>query len=135
MPGESGITNTERVQELYDSFAQGDIEAIRDLMHPEVVLHEPKGIVGGGSHHGFDAIAENVFDKAKVEWEDVTVVPDRFVEDGDTVVALLDWSGTYRETGKSVEYPNAHVFDFVDGKIARWTSYADTAEFNAALEA
>lgn len=39
-----------------------------------------------------------------------------------------------RETGTSVEYPNAHVFDFEDGKIVQWQSYADTALFNDALE-
>lgn len=68
------------------------------------------------------------------EWEDVSVAPERYVEDGDTVVVLLAWSGTYGERGKSVKYPGAHVFDFEDGKIVRWTSCPDTALFNAALE-
>jgi ketosteroid isomerase-like protein len=134
MPRETGKTNTERVQELYDSFAEGDFETIRDIMDPDVELHEPKGIAGGGTQHGFDEIVENVFSKIGTEWEDVSVVPDRYVADGDTVVVLLTWSGTASKTGKSVEYPNAHVFDFEDGKIVQWRSYADTALFNAALE-
>jgi len=134
MTRETEKTNTERVQELYDSFAEGDFETIRDIMDPDVELHEPKGIAGGGTHHGFDEIVENVFSRIGTEWEDVSVVPDRYVADGDTVVVLLSWSGTYSETGKSVAYPNAHVFDFEDGKIVQWTSYADTALFNAARE-
>lgn len=134
MPGRTEKTNTERVQELYDSFAKGDIEAIRDVTNPDVELHEPKGLAGGGTHHGFDEIVENVFSKIGNEWEGVSVVPERYVEDDDTVVVLLTWSGTSIKTGKSVEYPNAHVFDFEDGKIVQWTSYADTALFNAALE-
>ncbi|MFC6724471.1 nuclear transport factor 2 family protein [Halobium palmae] len=135
MPGESERTNTESVQELYDSFAKGDFEAIRDIMDPDVVLHEPKGIVGGGTHHGVEEIVENVFSRVGTEWEDVSVVPERYVADSNTVVALHTWSGTSTKTGKSVEYPNAHVFDFEDGKIVQWRSYADTALFNAALEA
>ena len=134
MPGETEKTNTKRVQELYDSFAKGDFEAIQDITDPDVELHEPKGIAGGGTHHGFDEIVKNVFSKIGNEWEDVSVVPERYVEDGDTVVVLLSWSGTYSKTGTSVEYPNAHVFDFEDGKIVQWRSYADTALFNAALE-
>ena len=127
-------TNAEIAQDLYDSFASGDIEAIRAVMHPDVELHEPRGIVGGGTHHGFDEIVENVFSRLGTEWVDVSVVPEEFIEDGETVVVLLTWSGTYNKTGKTVEYPNAHVFDFEDGAIVKWRSYADTALFNAALE-
>ena len=134
MTRETEKTNTERVQELYDSFAEGDMEAIRDIMDPDAELLMPKGIARGGTFHGFDDIVENVFSVLGNEWEDMSVVPERYVADGDTVVVLLSWSGTYSETGKSVAYPNAHVFDFEDGKIVQWTSYADTALFNAARE-
>lgn len=126
--------NLETVRGMYDSFAEGDIEAIGDIMDPDVELHEPEGIAGGGTHHGFDEIVENVFSRLGSEWKDVSVVPERYVADGDTVVALQTWSGTYRQTGKSVEFPGAHVFDFEDEKVVQWRSYADTALFNAALE-
>lgn len=131
---ETEKTNIEIVQELYDSFADGDIEGIRAVMDPNVELHLPRGFDGGGTIHGFDEIVENVFSVLGNDWEDVSVVPKRYVEDGDTVVSLLTWGGTYSKTGKSVEYPGAHVFDFEDGRILQWTSYADTASFNAALE-
>ena len=88
-------------------------------MDPDMRLHAPKGIVGGGTHHVFDDIVENPFSKFGHEWEDVSVVSEQYVEDGDAVVVLLTWSGTYSETGKSVEYPNVHVFDFEDGKVVR----------------
>jgi ketosteroid isomerase-like protein len=126
--------NLETVKGLYEWFAEGDIEAIRDIMGPDVELHEPKGFPGGGTHHGFDEIVENVLSGLRNEWEEVSVVPERYVADGDTVVVLQTWSGTYSQTEKSVKFLGAHVFDFEDGKIVQWTSYADTALFNAALE-
>ena len=134
MPGAITTENLETVKGLYESFAEGDIEAIRSLMDPHVELHEPKGIAGGGTHHGFDEIVENVFSRLGTQWVDVSVVPEQYVADGNTVVALHTWRGTYSKTGKTVEYPNAHVFDFKEGKIVQWRSYADTALFNAALE-
>jgi ketosteroid isomerase-like protein len=134
MPRQTEKTNTERVQKLYDSFAEGDMEAIRDIMDPDVGLHMPEGIAGGGRFNGFDEIVENVFSVLGNEWEDVSVVPDRYVADGGTVVVLLTWSGTYTKTGRSVEYPGAHAFDFENGMVVQWTSYADTALFNAARE-
>ena len=134
MPTTTTTENLETVKGLYESFAEGDIEAKRNHVDPDVALHEPEGIAGGGTHHGFDEIVDDVFSRLGTQWEDVSVVPERYVEDGDTVVALHTWRGTYSETGKTVEFPNAHVFDFEDSKIVRWTSYADTALFNAALE-
>ena len=134
MPATKPTENRETVKRLYELFAEGDIEAIRGLMDPEVELHEPKGIAGGGTYRGFDEIVENVFARLGDEWVDVSVDPEQYVADGDTVVALHTWSGTSGKTGTSVEYPNAHVFEFEDGKIVQWTSYADTALFNAALE-
>ena len=60
---EAGTTNAETVRELYDSFAKGDFEAIRDITDPDVALHEPKGLAGGGTHHGFDEIDEPLRDE------------------------------------------------------------------------
>ena len=129
-----GRTTVEAVEHLYESFAAGDVEAIRDVVDPDVELHEPRGLVGGRTLHGFDEIVADVLDSLDEDWTDVSVVPDRFVADDETVVALFTWRGTYDRTGKSVEYPGAHVFDFEDGLIVTWTSFADTALFNAALE-
>lgn len=136
MPATTTTENLETVRGLYDSFAEGDIEAIRDIMDSDVELHEPEGfaVAGAGTHHGFDEIVEKVFSRIADGWVDVSVVPERYVADGDTVVALQTWSGTNIETGKSVELAGVHVFDFEDGKIVQWTSYADTALFNDALE-
>jgi len=135
MPTTTTTENLETVKGLYESFAKGDIEAIREIMDPDVELHEPRGLgFGRGTHHGFDDIVENVFSRFGNEWVDVSVVPERYIADGDTVAALQTWTGTNSKTGKSVESSGVHVFDFQDGKIVQWTSYADTALFNAALE-
>ena len=69
-------------------------------------------------------------------WENVSVVPERFVDDGDTVVMLgreIE-SGTYSDTGESVSFPIVHVCDLESGKITKWKSFGDTALFNTAIE-
>jgi ketosteroid isomerase-like protein len=98
---------------------KGDFEAIRDSTDPAVELHEPMGIAGGGTHHGFDETVENVFSTSGTAWEDVSVVPERYVEDSDIVVVLLAWCGTSRTTGTSVNSPNAHVFEFEEGTVVQ----------------
>lgn len=127
--------NVEIVKGMYESFAEGDIEAVTATWASDIEFTEPEGFVtGGGTFHGSDEMIENVFAALANDWEEVSVVPEQFVDGGDTVVALFTWCGTYTETGKSVEFPGIHVFEFDDGRIARWRSYADTALFNAATE-
>lgn len=131
-----GLTdsNVETVKGMYESFAEGDIEAVTATWASDIELTEPEGFVGSGTFYGPDEIIENVFAVMANDWEGVSVVPEQFVDGGDTVVALITWSGTYTKTGKSVAFPGAHVFEFDDGKIARWRSYGDSALFNAATE-
>jgi ketosteroid isomerase-like protein len=134
MASPSAKSNVETVKGMYESFAEGDIDAVTATWDATIELREPEGIIGGGTLHGQEEILENLFANLATDWTDVSVVPERFVDGGDTVVALTTWAGTYIETGKSVEFRGAHVFDFEDEMIVRWTSYADTALFNAALE-
>lgn len=135
MLNESDKNNIETVKSMYESFAEGDIDAMVAAWAPDIELHEPEELVKGGTFHGPDDIIENVFTRLANDWEELSVVPEQFVDGGDTIVALLNFSGTYIKTGKSAEFQGAHVFEFSDGKIARWTSYADTTLFNAAHEA
>lgn len=134
LSNETEQINERAVRRLYESFASGDIEGIRAIVSSDIEFHMPGGFADGGTFYGFDEIVDNVFARQRKDWENVSVVPARYITDGDAVVALFEWSGTASETGKSVVFEGAHVFDFEDGTIARWRAYADTAMFNAALE-
>jgi ketosteroid isomerase-like protein len=127
-------SNVEIVKEMYESFAEEDIEAVAATWAPDIEMNEPVGLVHGGTFQGADEVMGDVFSVMGATWQDVSAVPDRFIADGDTVVAFYTWSGTSIETGKDVEYPGVHVFEFDDGAISQWTSYGDTALYNAALD-
>jgi len=135
MSNETERINERVVRGLYESFASGDIEGIRASMASDIEFRMPGGSAGGGTFYGFDEIVDDVFARQRKDWENVSVVPARYITDGDTVIALFEWSGTSSETGKSVVVEGAHVFDFEDGTITQWISFADTAMFDAALEA
>lgn len=128
------MSNVEVVESMYESFANGDMEAVVAMWNKDIGLHEPEGIGVGGTYRGQEEIVELLTTIAEMH-EEMSATPERYINSGDTVVALGTGSGISAETGKSVEFPFAHVFDFEDGKISRWTSYIDTALFNAAHEA
>jgi ketosteroid isomerase-like protein len=127
------MSNVAVVESMYESFASGDMETVVSTWNEDIELHEPEGIAVGGIHRGQDEVVELLTTIAGMH-EEMSATPERYVNSGDTVVALGIGSGTAAETGKSMEFPFAHVFDFEGGKISRWTSYIDTALFNAAHE-
>lgn len=130
---ETAESNVAVVEGMYESFAEGDMEGVVATWNDDIELHEPEGAVVGGTYHGPNEIVEILTTIAGM-YEEMSAVPERYVNSGETVVALGTASGTSAETGKSVEFPFAHVYDLEDGKISRWTSYIDTALFNAAHE-
>lgn len=112
---------------LYAAFGRGDIGAVLATLAPDVHWTEAEGGPYGGISIGPNAVLENVFMKLGGEWEGYSAVPHEFVAAGDTVVALGEYSGTYKATGRSFRAPFAHVWKFRDGKAVSFRQYTDTA--------
>ncbi len=89
----------------------------------------------GGVSVGPNAVLENVFMKIGAEWDGFAATPSEFVADGSTVVALGEYSGTYKATGKSFKAPFAHVWKFDGDKAASFHQYTDTAVHLQPLQA
>ena len=61
-------------------------------------------------------------------------MPERLVAEGDTVVALGEYSGTYKATGKHFRAPMVHVWTFGDGRVVSFRQRADTVLVQRALQ-
>ncbi len=128
-------SNLDVVRSVYQAFAVGDIPAVLALFSPDVHWTEAERGPYGGVFVGPDAVLENVFMKLGGEWDGFAAVPGEFVADGSTVVALGEYSGTYRATGNSFKAPFADVWKFKDGKAASFHQYTDTAVHQRPMQA
>lgn len=120
-------TTLDAVRGAYDAFAKGDIQAVLAALAPDVRWTEAEGGPYGGTSVGPQAVLDNVFVKLGGEWDSFAAVPAEFIADGDTVVALGEYSGTCKATGKGFRAPFAHVWRFRDGKAVAFQQYTDTA--------
>lgn len=121
------MANLDVIQGAYRAFAVGDVPAVLGILAPDVHWTEAEGGPYGGLSVGPQAVLDNVFMKLGTEWDGFAVVPHEFVSEGDTVVALGHYSGTYKATGKSFTSPFAHVWKLAGGKVVRFTQHVDTA--------
>lgn len=128
-------SSLDTVRGIYGAFAGGDIPGVLGALSPDIRWTEAAGGPYGGVSIGPQAVLADVFMKLGGEWDGFSAVPDEFVADGDTVVALGEYSGTYKATGKSFRAPFAHVWKFADGKAVSFHQHTDTAVHLQPLQA
>ena len=121
------------VQRLYRAVATGDVPTMLDLLDDKVEWIDAAGFPYAGTYHGPQAVLEGVFARLASEWDGFTVEPSQFIADGDEVVSLGTYSGTYKATGKSFSARYAHAWTVKDGKVIRYAQVVDSAELNKAL--
>ncbi|WP_146908655.1 nuclear transport factor 2 family protein [Arenimonas daejeonensis] len=120
-------SNLDVVRGVYAAFAVGNIPGVLGVLAENVHWTEAAGGPYGGVSVGANAVLENVFMKIGGEWDGFAAVPSEFVEQGSTVVALGEYSGTYKATGKNFSAPFAHVWKFSEGRAISFHQYTDTA--------
>ena len=127
------MDNKQIIENGYKCFATGDIPGFLATFDENIEWTEAEGFPYGGIYTGANAIVENVFMKLGGEWEGFTAVPDEILDAGDNIVALGHYSGKYKESGKSMKVPFAHVWTLRDGKIVKFVQYTDTLKVSEAL--
>ncbi len=121
------MNNLAVVQKMYRALARKDLDAVREILHPEIEWIQNAGFPGGSRQVGADAVLRGVFARFGVEWVDWQANVEQWLDAGETIVALGQYRGTFKATGKSTNAAFAHVYDVRNGRIVRFRQYADTA--------
>lgn len=125
------MTNRELIESLYDAFAQGDAGTVLGSMAPDVDWNEAEGspYADRNPYSSPQAVGEGVFGRLLADYDGFAAVPQKYVADGDTVVALGRYSGTRNGNGRPLDAPFAHVWTVEDGKVTAFQQYTDTAQY------
>ena len=119
-----GEANVEALKRGYGALNRGDLSVVLDLLDPEIEWHEPAQSLEVGAHRGRDSFER--FLRGWLEsFEGFRVEPQRVVERGDELVAVVRQTGSGRASGLRVETRLAHVWTVADGKAVRWEAVAD----------
>jgi ketosteroid isomerase-like protein len=66
-----------------------------------------------------------------VDWGDFSAKAQEFIAEGDRVVCLGTYSGTFKKTGRSFSAAFAHVWTVRGDKLVRFDMHTDTAKVQA----
>lgn len=128
------ISHSDTINNLYAAFTRGDVPTVLAAFAPNISWTEAEGFPYGGTYVGPDAIVSNVFMKLGSEWDGYTVAKQELIANADTVVALGEYSGTYKATGKSFKAPFVHVWKFGADHIISFRQHTDTVVVQRALQ-
>ena len=129
--------NVSLVQGVYAALGRGDVPAAIAAMSPEIVWNEAENFpyADGNPYRGAEAILGGVFARLASEWDGFHVVPEQFLDAGDTVIVTGRYQGTWRGTGKAMSPQAAHIWTCADGKVVRFQQLVDTLAVARAMGA
>jgi uncharacterized protein len=122
------MSNTDTVKQGYEAFGRGDLDAAVENFADDIRWENPEApqFPNSGVTEGKDAVKE-LFAAVGENWDAFSIVPDEFLESGDTVVVLSHAEARAKETGREVKLPWVHIFRFSDGKVTEVQALTDTA--------
>ncbi|HEX4945851.1 MAG TPA: nuclear transport factor 2 family protein [Blastocatellia bacterium] len=129
------MSNLNIIQGAYEAFAKGDVPAVLGIMDANIVWKEADGFPLAGTYNGPQGVLEGVFMRLGPLWEGFTVTPQEFIDGGNPIVVLGQYSGKAVATGKPLQVDFAHIWKFQDGKVIRFVQYVDTLIVQQSLTA
>jgi ketosteroid isomerase-like protein len=125
--------NLELVREIFEAFTRRDLEAVLQIIDPEIEFYAPTAEIAreGRPYKGLLGIRSYFLDVARI-WKELLVIPQDFRAVGDQVLV----SGRVYARGDSVplvDVPTHWVWRVRDGKISWGRVYEDRGEALAAV--
>jgi uncharacterized protein len=120
--------NVRVVQQSYEAFSRGDIQAVLNFISEQVEWRTPKpeGMPFGGEYRGRDQVARFFWELNQHE-EITRFEPREFIAQGDRVVVLGHYAAKVRSTGRMAESDWVHIFTVRNGKVVQFVEHFDTA--------
>lgn len=119
-------TNKDIIEGAYASFAKGDVPAALGVMADDIHWTEAEGFPLAGTYVGPQAVLEGVFMRLGEIGEGFAVVPEHFVADGDTVIALGTYGWKHKSSGEPAVVKMVHVWTMNSGKAVAFQQHVDT---------
>jgi ketosteroid isomerase-like protein len=117
--------NVEVLRDFVSAWNARDMDALRELHDPDVVMQAPKGWPEPGPEVGRDAVMRQ-FDQLRATWETDWLEPISFMDVGDRVLMRFTWHTTGLGPESHLEF--THVATVQDGRIVRQEYHWDHAE-------
>ena len=117
--------NVEVVKAAFDAWNAGDMDRLRDIYDPNIVLHMLRDWPEPGPYVGREAVMRQ-WEQIRETWDADFVEPISFVDVGDRVVVRQMWRGFGR--GPDANIDMTIIFTLREGRVVSLEYFWDHAE-------
>lgn len=129
----TGQAPADVVRRQYLASANGDLDALRETLAPDVEWTETAGFPLGGTYRTPTGVTSNVMEALGRDWQSWTAHDDTYVVDGENVVVLARYTARNLASGKDLNVRVAHHFVVRGGLIVRFEQFVDSATVRDAM--
>ena len=123
------------VRRFYDALGRGDVPAVLSLLDAQVEWTEAERFpYYSGTWRSPQAVLDNVLKPLAADWAGFSAIAHEFIAEGDRVVALGTYSGTFKKTGRPFSAAFAHVWTVRGDRLASFNMHTDTAKVLEAVQ-
>ncbi|MBA3261241.1 MAG: nuclear transport factor 2 family protein [Thermoleophilaceae bacterium] len=102
-----------------DAYNAGDLEAVADFLHEDVVAVVSDGMANAGVYRGHEGFARMV-SHWNDAWEDFRLEIVELIEEGDAVIVPVVQHGRGRGSGIETSMTAVHLLRFRGDRVAHW---------------
>jgi ketosteroid isomerase-like protein len=121
---------SEVVRAAYAAYNRGEVEAILELLDPDVEWHPPPSSVDPQPLHGREAVREylapNFFESQRSE-------PLEVIEEGERILVVARVRARGRGSGIEIVGTAYHLWTVAEGRAVRFAAFVDRDQAFAAL--
>lgn len=124
------MNNLEILKKGYQSFAEGNVEAVLETWHDDIVWEECPGMPmaeGDGKVIGKNAVVEKIIAQIPNHIDNFEIEIRDFVDGGDKITMVGYYNGIYKPTGKKFHAHVTHTWTMKDGKSVNFFQAVDSA--------
>lgn len=105
------------VKSLYAFVAAGDLEGLKSILHPEVVILEAASLPYGGRYDGKDGFVDLVM-ALGANWDNFSCTEFEYYTGDQGVVVIFRFQATARATGEKVDQRFTELWRVRDGLVS-----------------
>ena len=120
--------NVAVVKAVYAAFLRSDTPSLLEYLTSDIkwfAIGPPRIIPTAGTRYGRNQVAQ-YFSILSATEDLQNFQAEEFIAEGDTVISIGTLKTRLKETGKLLQTPWVHVFNFHKGKISEFRSFYDT---------
>ncbi len=127
----SSSDNVSIIDDLYKSFAKGDVASVLAAMDDNIIWNEAEGntYADGNPYKGPDAVLQGVFARIGADHEYFHLTDIQLHDmSNNRVLATLRYQGKRKDNGAIIDAQAAHFWTLNNGRIIAFQQYVDTRQ-------